>query len=204
MVIAGLIGVVARHILQTAITNTLANDEAAREAIRATIAIGTAILAEIAIAFIFVGVIVTLAAWFAGPARIAVAGRRSIAPFLRERPGWTYAILGLVLLLFFIWEPIHSAGTLVGIIVYTCLAVLGTEVLRRQTEEEFPDAQLGDASAGIRARFSGFRDRRRGEQAPGSSGGSLPEQLDQLATLRDRGAISASEYDAAKANLLHA
>ncbi len=204
MVIAGLIGVAGRHILQTAITNTLANNEAAREAIRATIAIGTAILAEIAIAFIFVGVIVMLAALFAGPARIAVAWRRAIAPFLRERPGWTYAIVGLGLLVFFIWEPIHSAGTLVGIIVYTCLVVFATEVLRRQTAEEFPDAQLGDASAAIRARISGFRDRSRGDEAPGSSGESLPEQLEQLETLRDRGAISATEYDAAKANLLHA
>ncbi len=204
MVIAGLIGVVIRHVLQTGVTNAIASDEAAKQAIRATISIGTQLFAEIAIAFIFVGVIVVLAALVAGPARIAVAGRRALAPFLRERPGWTYAIVGLVMLLFFIWQPIHSAGTLVGIIVYSCLAVLGTEVLRRQTEREFPDAQLGDATAAVRARFGAFRERRRGEPPTDPSGGSLPEQLDQLATLRDRGAISASEYDAAKANLLHA
>jgi hypothetical protein len=204
MVVAGLIGVAGRHILQTAVTNSIANNEASRDAVRATIAIGTQILAEIAIAFIFVGVVVVLSAWFAGPARLATAGRRAIAPFLRERPGWTYAIVGVILLIFFIWEPIHSAGTLVGIIVYSCLAFGGVEVLRRQTEREFPDAQPGDTSAAIRARMQARRERRRGGDASGASDESLPEQLDQLATLRDRGAISASEYEAAKANLLHA
>jgi hypothetical protein len=204
MVIAGLIGVAGRHILQTAITNSIANNDASRDAVRATIAIGTQILAEIAIAFIFVGVIVSIAAWFAGPARFATAGRRAIAPFLRERPGWTYAIVGLALLVFFIWQPIHSAGTPVGIVVYTVLAFLGTEVLRRQTAEEFPDAQPGDATAGIRARLDARRERRQARGAPSATEQSLPEQLQQLAALRDRGEISPSEYDAAKANLLHA
>jgi hypothetical protein len=204
MVIAGLIGVVARHILQTGVTNTLVSDEAARPAVRATIGIGTQILGEIAIAFVFVGVIVALSAWFAGPARIAFAGRRAIAPFLRERPGWTYAIVGVVMLLFFLWQPIHAAGTPVGIIVFLCLAALGTETLRRQTAREFPDAQLGDASAGIRGRVDAIRQRREDRGAAAPTDSSLPAQLEQLVTLRDSGAISASEYDAAKANLLHA
>jgi hypothetical protein len=204
MVVAGLIGVAGRHILQTAITNTLASDEAARRAIRATIAIGTSILAEIAIAFVFVGIIAVVAAWFAGPARPAVAGRRAIAPFLREQPAWTYAIVGVVMLLFFVWQPIHAAGTPVGIIVFLCLAVLGTEVLRRQTTIEFPGAQAGDLSAGFRRRMDAIRQRRQARAAPAQSGASLPEQLEQLAALRDRGALTAEDYDTAKATLLHA
>ena len=92
-----------------------------------------------------------VAAWFAGPARVAVAGRRAIAPFLREQPVWTYAIVVVLLVLLFIWEPIHAMGTVIGIVVFTFLALLGTELLRRQTAREFPDAQPGNATAPIRA-----------------------------------------------------
>lgn len=201
MVVAGVLAAAARKILISAITNSLVSNDAQRPAIRATIGIGTSILAEIAVAFIIVGIVVVIAAWFAGPARIAVTGRRAIAPFLREEPGWTYAIVASVMVLIFIWQPIPATGTPVGIIVFSCLALLGTELLRRQTEREFPDAMPGDATAAIRARLAARRERQ-GAGAP--AGASLPEQLERLASLRDGGAISPAEYDTAKASLLHA
>jgi Short C-terminal domain len=202
MAIAGLLGVAGRHVLQTAVVNTIVHNDAQRPAARATIAIGTQILAEIAIAFILVGIVVIAAAWFAGPARPAVAGRRAMAPFLRERPGWAFAIVLSVMVLLFIWQPIHALGTPVGIVVFLCLALLGTEVLRRQTAIEFPDAKPGDASAAIRARVDASRDRRHPERASATSTASLPDQLEHLETLRDRGAITATEYNEAKAQLL--
>ena len=95
-------------------------------------------LREIAGAFVIVGIPLILAAWFAGPARLAVRGRQAIAPFLREQPGLTFAITGAIMLLIFIWHPIHATGTPAGIIVFLALAFFGTEVLRRQTAREFP------------------------------------------------------------------
>jgi hypothetical protein len=203
MVVAGVLGVVGRQILQTAIVNTLVHHDAQRPAVRATLAIGTEILAEIAVAFIIVGIVAVVAAWFAGPARVAVPGRRAIAPFLRERPVWTYAIVVVVLVLLFIWQPIHAMSTVVGIVVFSCLALLGTELLRRQTAAEFPDAQLGDATAAIRRRVDALRGRSEGV-ATGPSADSLSEQLERLAALRDRGALTTEDYDTAKATLLHA
>ena len=97
-------------------------------------------LSEIAGAFVIVGVPLIAAAWFAGPARLAVRGRRAIAPFLRDRPDWTFAIVAAIMALIFIWQPIPATGTPVGIIVFLALAFLGTVLLRRQTAEEFPDA----------------------------------------------------------------
>ena len=177
---------------------------------RATVAIGTSILGTIAGAFILFGLVVVVAAWFAGPARLAVIARRAIAPFLRERVAATFAVTVGVMVLIFIWDPIPATGTPVGIIVFLALALLGTEVLRRQTALEFPDAQLGDASAAIRARWQGVRDRRRRrDRSPGAgataatASQTLPEQLERLATLRDSGAITLEEYDAAKSSLLH-
>ena len=204
MVVAGVLGVAARRILQTAVVNSIVSNDAQRPAVRATIAIGTQIFAEIAIAFILVGIVAIVAAWSAGPARAAVGGRRAIAPFLRERPGWTYAIVLSVMVLLIVWQPIHALGTPVGIVVFLSLALLGTELLRRQTAVEFPEAQAGDASAAIRGRVDAFRQRREARGSSDSAGQSLPQQLEQLATLRDDGVITAEEYDTAKAILLHA
>jgi hypothetical protein len=102
-------------------------------------------LTEIAGAFVFVGVPLIAAAWFAGPARWAVEARRFIAPFLRDQPAWTFAIVGGIMLLIFIWGPIPATRKPAGIIVFLVLAFFGTEVLRRQTEREFPDARLSRA-----------------------------------------------------------
>lgn len=204
MVVAGVLGVVARHILQTAAVNSIVHNTANRPAARATIAIGTQILSEIAIAFIVVGVVAVVAAWFAGPARIAVAGRRAIAPFLREQPVWTYAIVVVVLVLLFIWQPIHAMGTVIGIVVFTCLALLGTELLRRQTAAEFPDAQPGDASAAARARLGALGGGGASDRPPPGDAASLPDQLERLAALRDSGELTVTEYREAKASLLHA
>jgi hypothetical protein len=204
IVVAGVLGVAARQILQNAIVNSIVHNDAQRPAVRATLAIGTAILSEIAIAFIIVGIVTIVAAWFAGPARPAIAGRRAIAPFLRERPGWTYAIVLSVMVLLFIWQPIHALGTPVGIVVFLCLALLGTELLRRQTAAEFPDAQPGDASAAARARLGAVRGRGASDRPPPGDTAALPEQLERLAALRDSGALTVTEYREAKATLLQA
>ena len=95
-------------------------------------------LSEIAGAFIIVGIPLIAAAWFAGPAKLAVRGRKAIAPFLREQPQWTYAITAAIMAVIFIWQPIPATGKLAGILVFLALAFFGTYLLRKQTAEEFP------------------------------------------------------------------
>jgi hypothetical protein len=147
IVFAGLLVFAARAILVHAATNSLVKVEANKPAGEAVLKIATGMLSEIAGAFVIVGVPLIAAAWFAGPARIAVKARRAIAPFLREQPGWTFGIVGGIMLLIFIWGPIPATRKPAGIIVFLVLAFFGTEVLRRQTEREFPDA--GVAHAGV-------------------------------------------------------
>ena len=110
------------------------------------ISIATSMLAEIAGAFVFVGVPLIVAAWFAGPARLATRGRRAIAPFLADNPVAVYGIVAAILILIFIWGPIPATHRPAGIIVFTVLAFAGTEVLRRQTAREFPSAFAGAAA----------------------------------------------------------
>ncbi len=202
IVFAGIVGVAGRHILESQIVNSLTNDPSLRPAFRATVAIGTAILGTIAGAFIFVGIIAVLSAWFAGPMRLWLGVRRAIAPFLREQPASTFAITAGLLLLLFIWNPIPATGTPIGIIVFSALAFFGTEMLRRETAFEFPDAQRGDATAALGARLRPARAQADGGN-PGHANSPLPDQIERLATLRENGSITADEYEAAKARLLH-
>jgi hypothetical protein len=138
IVSAGVVVFVIRTILVSQVTDSLVKTEAAKPAAHAVLSIGTSMLAEIAGAFVVVGVPLIAAAWFAGPARLATRGRQAIAPFLREQAQWTYGIVAGIMLLIFIWQPIPATGKPAGIIVFLVLAFLGTYVLRRQTAEEFP------------------------------------------------------------------
>jgi hypothetical protein len=146
LTIVGLLGLGARLLLVTQVPDTLIKDVSNRPAGRAVVDIVTQILGDIAAAFVIVGVVLVLAALFTGPARYAVRSRRFIAPFLRDHPGWTYGIVASLMLVIFIWQPIHATGTLGGIIVFSVLAAVGTEALRRQTAIEF-SADRSEAAA---------------------------------------------------------
>jgi hypothetical protein len=140
IVAAGLVVFAARKIVETGVTNSLVKVEANKPAVSSVVSIATSMLSEIAGAFLFVGVPLIAAAWFAGPARLAVRMRRAIAPFLRNHPEATFGIVAGLLLLIFIWGPIPATHRPAGIIVFTVLAMFGTAVLRQQTAREFPDS----------------------------------------------------------------
>ena len=119
IVFAGVLALLGRSILKTQIVNSIVSDASVRPAASAVVAIGTSMITEIAGAFIFVGIVVIAAAWFAGPARIATAGRRALAPYLREQPGWAFATAVAVMVFVFIWNPIPATGKPAGMIVFT-------------------------------------------------------------------------------------
>jgi hypothetical protein len=151
-VIAGIAVLVGRGLIISQVTNSLVKTESVRPAAHAVLSIATLRLSEIAGAFIVVGVPLIAAAWFAGPARFAVSGRRSIAPFLREHADWAYGITAAVMALIFIWNPIPATGKPAGIIVFLALAFLGTYLLRRQTAAEFPAAAAPELPPSSRGR----------------------------------------------------
>jgi len=202
IVFAGLVGVAIRRFLESYAANSLTPSQALREPIRAALAIGTDLLGQINGAFLLVGAVIVAAAWFAGPARPFAEARRAMAPFMREKPWWTLGIAAGLMVLVFIWNPIPATGTLGGIVVFLVLALFGTEMLRRQTLSEFPDAKSGDAAAALRDWRSGRGPRGPSTIAGGSHGATVADQLEKLTAMRDRGTITADEYDAAKRTLL--
>jgi hypothetical protein len=141
IVFAGLLVFALRAIVESSVVNSLVKVEANRPAAEAVVSIATSMLSEIAGAFVIVGVPLIAAALFAGPSRLAVRGRRAIAPYLRDRPVWAFGATTLIMLLIFIWGPIPATHKPAGIIVFLALALFGTEMLRRQTAREFPDAR---------------------------------------------------------------
>jgi hypothetical protein len=136
----GVVVFLLRHITVEQVTESLVKNESIKPAAHAVLSIATSRLSEIGGAFVFVGVPLIAAAWFAGPARLATRGRRAIAPFLRERPEWTYGIVAAIMALIFIWDPIPATGKAAGILTFLALAFFGTYLLREQTAREFPEA----------------------------------------------------------------
>jgi Short C-terminal domain len=218
LVIAGLLVLIVRNFAGHQIVNSLVKNDAVKPATQATWSIGTRLLSDVAQSVVLIGLAVMLAAALAGPRRAAVWLRRKIAPWLRERRLASYAVALVILLLLVWWAPIPALRMPIPVLITIVLIWLGIEALRRQTMEEFPDAQFGDTFAGLRAqgdRVGGwFQGRRHGRQsgsevpptqpmpaAPPGDADNLA-RLERLAALRDSGALTDDEFAAEKRTLL--
>jgi hypothetical protein len=121
------------------VVDSLASTESIKPAIGSAWGIGTSLLVEAAVATIAYGVVTVVAAWLAGPTSAAVATRRTLAPYLRE-PGYAYGALALLIALIIWWGPTPATRLVIPMLFLIALLALGTEVLRRQTAREFPNA----------------------------------------------------------------
>ncbi len=136
IVLVGLLVFLGRKLAISAVTNSVVKTDSVKPAAHDVLEIATSMLSEIAGAFVVVGVPLILAAWFAGPSRWATRARGVIAPLMRQHAVWAFGIVVVLLVLIFIWGPIPATHRPAGIIVFTVLALAGTEVLRRQIERE--------------------------------------------------------------------
>ncbi len=210
IVIAGVVVFLARTLLVQHLADAVVTAASLRPAATAVLGIATAMLAVIAGAAVLIGMLLVLAAWLDGPSREAVAVRRFVAPTLRDHPGRAYIAVIALLALVFIWQPIPATGNWWGILIFTVIALAGTEVLRRQTSVEFPRAALaGGATVGATAALGRLRTRaasagRGAHRSVQPAGPSVTEQLERLAALRASGAVTDEEYGAAKTMLLGA
>jgi hypothetical protein len=139
---AGIIVLAGRSLVESQSVNALVKNPANLDAARRVLSIATSMLSEIAGAFVLVGFVFIVAAWFAGPSRLATRGRKLVAPVFNDEPLWAFGFVALIMVLVFIWRPIPSTAKVAGVIVYFALAMFGTEILRRQCAQEFPDAHL--------------------------------------------------------------
>jgi hypothetical protein len=207
LVFSGLLVLVGRKVGQNQLVSAITSNASIEPAANDAYSVATSLLVQVASAAIIIGIPVIFSAWVAGPARWAVAGRRFWAPHLRERPGLAYWITAALLALVFIWGPIPATRNPWAMLLFTILAFVGAHVLRGQIAGEFPNAQPVSVRAAIGGYARGAGDaagRGRAARAPAKGGGgpALAAELERLLALRDRGAITAEEYETAKRDLL--
>jgi hypothetical protein len=210
LIAIGLIVMLARRIIGNAVVNSLVKVPSDKPAAHQAFAIGTSLLYDAAIALVTYGAVIVLAAWLAGPTRPALAGRRAIAPSVREYPHYVYAAVGLVLLLIVVWGPFPSTRQPIPVLGIALVFALGIQALRQMTAREFPDAMLGDTTRSMRSwlaarrrsAFSAVSQARAGT-ADGGDPDTRISDLERLASLRDHGALTDEEFLAQKAIILN-
>ncbi len=203
-VLVGLLVLVAQRVIGNYVINSLSQPQY-RTPTHHVWLIATAILGQLGWAVVLYGVLVVLGAALAGPSRIATAIRREIAPVLNVRAGITWGTVAFVWLLLILWGGTHALRTVWGILIIGALLAGGVVALRRETLAEFPLAgtEAGGPTFGARMAATAGSTARRAASArhgaePAAVTRSPSEELARLADLRDKGAISAEEYDQAK------
>jgi hypothetical protein len=205
LVVAGALVLLFRSLAGHALVNSLVKVEANKPAVEAVWSIGTSLLATVASSALAFGILVFLAAWLAGPTRLATALRSAAAPYVRDQPAAAALAAFLVWLALVAWVPIAAFRKPLGVLIFAILFAAGAELLRRRTLREFPDAEAGDPWGSLRSRF----------RSPGGAGGSpaggegaAPEpateagQLAQLSALYRQGDLTDAEFAAAKAAVI--
>jgi hypothetical protein len=230
LIAAGFAAIVFRHIVGGIVVDQLVTTESAKPAAEAAWGIGTSLMTSIATTVIVIGVLFGIAGWLASPTRAARETRRVIAPTLRLHAAFVYTGLAILVCFYFLTGPTQGLRTFLTTLVIAGMAAFGIHELRRQTEEEYPDAEYGDVFGGTRDRvLSAVRGanigERVGEQAArlrlpevrrSPAPGAAPEaptaaidgeearlqRLERIGELREKGILTEQEFAAEKARIL--
>lgn len=226
LVAAGFATIVARSVTGGVVVDQLVADESVRPAAESAWSISTSLMTSIAMTAIVVGVLFGIAGWLGSPAGSARSTRRFLAPILRDYAPYVYAGLAIVVGIYFLAAPTQNLRSLLTTLAIAGLAAFGIAELRKQTEEEFPDADLDDYVGGARRAVTGaVKSANIGERASKlrlpevrrpteAEGERKPElgterdtearlsRLERLAELHDKGVLTEEEFLAEKSRLL--
>jgi hypothetical protein len=185
LMFAGIALVALRRVGGSVVVEALADAPNAHAVADNVWSISTSLLVDVSEGTFLFGLFLALGGWLAGEGRRATAIRRASAHSLREHPGAVRAGLGVAILLLVIWGPAPWTQRWWGILIFTILAFVWLEWIRRSTLEQFPDEPAPQLSARLPGR------------ARGHSG-----ELERLDALRLRGVLTQAEFDREKAALL--
>jgi hypothetical protein len=139
ILVSMLLVLLIRRLTGNAVVDSLSGTETVEPAVRSVWDIVSGGLRERSLFLIVIGVTFVCAGLLAGPGRHATSTRRFLAPYLRDQPVLVYAVVAAFFILWLTFIPgIENLGQVIAILVLAVLAVVGVEVLRRQTAEEFP------------------------------------------------------------------
>lgn len=146
LVFIGLVVLFARNVASNQIVGSLSSSAANDAAVGSAFDIITSLLRDTGQSILVYGIVVILAAWFAGPSRWAVSARRAVTPWLRQ-PQYAFGGLALVLIVLFWWGPLVATQRLIPSLLLIVFTAAGVEVLRRQVIKEFPDLTTPQVTA---------------------------------------------------------
>jgi hypothetical protein len=227
LIAAGFLVIVARHVAGGIVVDQLVIQQSAKPAGEAAWSIGTSLMVSIATTVIVVGVLFAIAGWLASPTGPARKVRELIAPALRDYMAYVYTALAILVAIYFLSSATQGLRSLLTTLVIAGMAAFGLHELRRQTEEEFPDASfqgtfgetrdrvvgaVKSANLGERASKLRLPEVRRPErpdaaEAPTATMAAGAEetrlaQLERLGGLREKGILTDEEFAAEKKRVL--
>ena len=207
-IVVGAIVLIVRDLAGDAVVSALTSSAADEPAVAATWSISTSLLSEAGGAAVLYGIAIVFSAWLAGPTGIATSVRGGLAPHLR-RPAFAYGGLAVLIVALFWWNPTPATERLWPSLILIVLLILGTEMLRRRTEAEFPDRVSTFSAAGMAQTMAAQtresiarRTRARAEQQEGEAAAARLDALERIGRLRESGVLSEQEAEAEKARLL--
>lgn len=224
LVAAGFAVIVFREIVGGIVVDQLVKEESVKPAAEAAWSISTSLMVSIATTVIVIGVLFGIAGWLASPTGSARASRRVMAPVLRDHIPYVYAGLAVVVCLYFLSAPTQNLRSFLTTLVIAGFAAFGIHELRKQSGEEFPDANLEDTfgrtrdrvveavkEANIGERVERLRlpeMRKPGGEAKGAAAPPVSDEdarlarLERLGELREKDILTDKEFDAEKARVL--
>jgi hypothetical protein len=229
LVAAGFAVIVFREVAGGIVVDQLVKEESVKPAAEAAWSIGTSLMVSIATTVIVFGVLFGVAGWLGSPTGSAKGTRRFTAPFLRDYAPYVYTGLAVLVCFWFLSASVQNLRSLLTTLIAAGFIAFGIHELRRQSEEEFPDAAIADYFGGARDRVmhavkNANIGERVGEQASklrlperrdvgggGAPGGanapadaeeSRLSRLERLAELHSKGILTDEELAAEKARVL--
>jgi len=218
LIAAGFAVIVFREIAGGIVVDQLVSEESVRPAAEAAWSISTSLMIGIATTVIVFGVLFGIAGWLGSPTGSASWTRRFMTPFLRDHLPYVYTGLAIVVAIDFLSSPTQNLRSFLTVLIVAAAVAFGLHELRRQTAEEFPDAQLDDYFGGVKDRFlSAVKSANIGErasklrlpekrapesEAPPARENDRLQELERLGELREKGILSDEEFAAEKARVL--
>jgi len=137
-VVAGAIVLLLRTLGGHYVVDALAKTDSGKPAFEEVWGIATSLLADVARSALAFGVLVFLAAWLAGPTKIATRLRRESAPYVRDNRAVAYGAAAALFLVLVAWAPVDAFRRPLGMLILAVLLAAGTELLSRQILREQP------------------------------------------------------------------
>jgi len=218
LIAAGFAVIVFREIAGGIVVDQLVAEESVRPAAEAAWSISTSLMVGIATTVIVFGVLFGIAGWLGSPTGSASWTRRFMTPFLRDYLPYVYTGLAIVVAIYFLSAPTQNLRSFLTVLIVAAAVAFGIHELRRQTGEEFPDAQLDDYFGGAKDRLVGAvksanigerasklrlpEKRAPADEAPPAREGDRLQELERLGELHQKGILSDEEFAAEKARVL--